>query len=51
MQRDSFADLLRLVFAVTPPLSVMLRKGVIAGNPITYISRLYVSFSLAYLSP
>ena len=28
----------------------MLRKGVIAGNPITYISRLYDIFGLAYLS-
>jgi hypothetical protein len=33
---------IRLVSVVTPPLSVILRKGVIAGNPITYISRLYV---------
>jgi len=38
----SFDELLRLVPAVTPPLSVVLRKGVIAGNPVTYISRLYV---------
>lgn len=33
---------LKLRLAVTPPLSLMLRKGVIAGDPITYISRLYV---------
>lgn len=38
-----------LVSVVTPPLSVMLRKGVIAGNPITYISRLYVHPFFAYL--
>jgi len=30
----SFDELLRLVPAVTPPLSVVLRKGVIAGNPL-----------------
>lgn len=37
---------LKLRLAVTPPLSLMLRKGVIAGDPITYISRLYVRFAL-----
>lgn len=51
MTKDPFGDLLRLVLAVTPPLSVMLRKGVIAGNPITYISRLYEFSFFAYLSP
>jgi len=50
-ETKSFDDSLRLISAVTPPLSVMLRKGVIAGNPITYISRLCDSFPFAYLSP
>ncbi|KAF9787130.1 hypothetical protein BJ322DRAFT_701608 [Thelephora terrestris] len=36
---DGWETLMRI--KVTPPLSVMLRKGVIAGNPITYISRLW----------
>lgn len=46
----ALCDLPKLQSTVTPPLSIMLRKGVISGNPITYISRLYVHF-LSRTSP